>query len=107
MLVDVQLAVLLQPEGVDDGHAQPQRLAGVTMGTQGIDPRARRGDVIYSTNHMTRAQHNTMSTQADRQDAASAERTLLLRYPGLSCIMRTNLPPELAYSSSRIQWKWN
>ena len=47
VLVDVHLPLLLEPQRVDDGHSQPQRLPGVSMGTQRVHTGARRGHVIY------------------------------------------------------------
>lgn len=38
LLVDLKLVPPLQPEGVDDGARQPQRLAGVPVGPQGVHP---------------------------------------------------------------------
>lgn len=46
VLVDVHLPLLLQPQCVDDGHGQAQRLPGVAVGAQGVHTGARRGDVI-------------------------------------------------------------
>lgn len=46
VLVDVHLPLLLQPQGVDDGHGQAQRLPGVAVGAQGVHAGTRRGDVV-------------------------------------------------------------
>lgn len=46
VLVDVHLPLLLQPQCVDDGHGQAQRLPGVAVGAQGVHAGARRGDVV-------------------------------------------------------------